>query len=893
MKLNIFLLFFLFLPLTGKGQTFDFKGPYSDADIALVKKNGKYGFVDRDNKIVIPCIYSDISADDNPYNYQWYKLVQYLSVFKDGKWGYIDKNGNEKIPFIYEEVKSGECWDGQLLTVKKNGKYGIVDLNNNTIVPFEYEDLDTYYGTDPIRAKKNGQYGFITIKNEVAIPFIYSTAGSFGYNNEYNYATVSKDGKYGYIDLSGEVIVPLQYEFACNMHDGKHGAVVKGNKVGFVNNKGDLVVPFEYDVIYYHDNKGNAYKGEIYFWKEGEYAVVSKNNKYGAIRTDGTVIVPLIYSSCGVRGNSGAVFKKDGKSYYYDYGGNLYSSDVERSEKMVEKLAEQGYANAQFSLGDKYYGAKDYANSLMWFEKASAQGYKKADRYLGHQYYYGYGVERNYKKALSYYLSAATENDRYALYYLGWMYEHGQGVEKNLSKALDYYKQSSKLGHKSAQDRVIALSGDNPNPPNNNVLASLSYNSPLSSSTSGYTVKVGVNSSSAITSSKVFVNGQLSRGVNAVKNDGYDYTIQENVVLAEGNNTIRIEATNAAGTATLEKTVRYEKAVPMNKATLALSSPTKVSQSAYSLQVKVNSSSTITNTKVLVNGQAERGVTPVKNDGAQFVINKQLTLKEGNNTILVEVTNAAGTASMNTVVNYTKSVSNNVVVVPSNQQKCIALVIGNSNYAKATSLTNPANDAKDVANKLKSLGFTVIEREDLGLRQFNEAVSDFGTKAAQYDVALFYYAGHAIENEGVNYLIPVDATLEKRVDLPYQCINAQYVLDNLEESQSKANIIILDACRNNPIERGWSRSLSGGLAQMIAPTGTFFMFSTSPGRTADDGVGRNSPFTQAFLSCLDIPNIQLEIFAKEVIRKVKDNTQNRQIPWSASSFYGDFYFNKK
>lgn len=327
--------------------------------------------------------------------------------------------------------------------------------------------------------------------------------------------------------------------------------------------------------------------------------------------------------------------------------------------------------------------------------------------------------------------------------------------------------------------------------------------------------------------------------------------------------------------------------------TLTFDSPVASAQSTYKLRVKVNSSSAITNTKVLVNGQAERGVTPVKNDGAQFVISKSLTLKEGNNTILVEVTNAAGTASMNTVVNYTKSVSNNVVVVPSNQQKCIALVIGNSNYAKATSLTNPANDAKDVASKLKSLGFTVIEREDLGLRQFNEAVSDFGTKAAQYDVALFYYAGHAIENEGVNYLIPVDATLEKRVDLPYQCVNAQYVLDNLEESQSKANIIILDACRNNPIERGWSRSLSGGLAQMIAPTGTFFMFSTSPGRTADDGVGRNSPFTQAFLSCLDIPNIQLEIFAKEVIRKVKDNTNNRQIPWSSSSFYGDFYFNKK
>lgn len=130
-------------------------------------------------------------------------------------------------------------------------------------------------------------------------------------------------------------------------------------------------------------------------------------------------------------------------------------------------------------------------------------------------------------------------------------------------------------------------------------------------------------------------------------------------------------------------------------------------------------------------------------------------------------------------------------------------------------------------------------------------------------------------------------------NLKSECISANYVLGNLEEAKSKANIIVLDACRNNPISRGWSRGQSRGLAQMDAPSGTYIMFSTNPGNTAEDGNGRNSPFTCAFLQCLDVPGLELGNFGKRVAQMVRQATGNRQQPWRSSSFDSDFYFNLK
>lgn len=327
--------------------------------------------------------------------------------------------------------------------------------------------------------------------------------------------------------------------------------------------------------------------------------------------------------------------------------------------------------------------------------------------------------------------------------------------------------------------------------------------------------------------------------------------------------------------------------------------PSVVNGSYLKLNVKVKSDSKIESSTVKVNGQS-RGVSTVVNDGADFSITRDLTLQEGQNTITVEVANAAGTTSESRTVNYevkrvspTPDPKPTPHPTPSATQKRLALVIGNSAYQYATQLPNPRNDAKDIAAKLRQLGFMVIEREDVSQKDFYRAVSEFGSQSTDYDVSLFYYAGHAIESDGENYLIPIDARLERKVDLKSECVSANYVLGNLEEAKSRANIIVLDACRNNPITRGWSRGWSRGLAQMDAPSGTYIMFSTNPGNTADDGVGRNSPFTRAFLQCLDMPGLELGNFGKRVAQMVKQATGNRQQPWRSSSFDSDFYFNLK
>ncbi len=307
----------------------------------------------------------------------------------------------------------------------------------------------------------------------------------------------------------------------------------------------------------------------------------------------------------------------------------------------------------------------------------------------------------------------------------------------------------------------------------------------------------------------------------------------------------------------------------------------------YSLFVSAKSSSKIKEYSVLLNGSKVRGLVVNTTTDSDLDIKENLTLANGDNIIEVIVINAGGTANISRTISF-----NNNQPGPINQTKRrVALVIGNSEYQHASKLPNPKNDATDISAKLRTLGFDVMEKHDISKREFDEALATFARKAATSDAALLYYAGHGIENDGVNYLIPVDAKLEFKADLEYQCVRADRALALLEESGSKMNIIVLDACRNNPLNRGWARGDNWGLGGMSAPTGSVLAFSTSPKHTADDGYGRNSPYTKAFLECLNEKNLPIELFLKKVGSKVSSSTNNRQTPWMQSALYGDFYFN--
>jgi uncharacterized caspase-like protein len=228
----------------------------------------------------------------------------------------------------------------------------------------------------------------------------------------------------------------------------------------------------------------------------------------------------------------------------------------------------------------------------------------------------------------------------------------------------------------------------------------------------------------------------------------------------------------------------------------------------------------------------------------------------------------------------------------------VALVIGNGKYVNANTLPNPANDARAMAKALSNIGFDVSFGEDLDHTSMERLVSDFLRKTASAKISLIFYAGHGLQVDGRNYLVPIDAKLEAASDLNYETIRLDDILDSLNDDPSRANIIILDACRDNPLARtfasrlGASRSaaVSTGLAAYsTVGSGTLIAFSTAPGQVALDGNGANSPFTEGLLKYLATPGLEVRQMLTRVRDDVARATHDRQLPWDNSSLRGDVY----
>jgi formylglycine-generating enzyme required for sulfatase activity len=222
-------------------------------------------------------------------------------------------------------------------------------------------------------------------------------------------------------------------------------------------------------------------------------------------------------------------------------------------------------------------------------------------------------------------------------------------------------------------------------------------------------------------------------------------------------------------------------------------------------------------------------------------------------------------------------------------EKRVALVIGNGAYKSITPLKNPPNDAKAMAAALRSLGFDVISKINVDKREMREAINQFGVEIQGSGVGLFYYAGHGVQSSGRNYLIPVNASIGSEGDVEDEAVSVDQILSRMGDARNRMNVVILDACRNNPFSS--YRSLSRGLTQMLAPSGTFIAYSTAPGSVAEDGKGANGVYTQALLKEIKVPGVPLEDMFKNVLSDVKRQTRGKQIPWTSSSVEGDFYFN--
>lgn len=221
-------------------------------------------------------------------------------------------------------------------------------------------------------------------------------------------------------------------------------------------------------------------------------------------------------------------------------------------------------------------------------------------------------------------------------------------------------------------------------------------------------------------------------------------------------------------------------------------------------------------------------------------------------------------------------------------QQRVALVIGNNSYADAP-LSNPLNDAKAMARALELAGFQVNLKLNASHKDMMGAVREFGSRLRQGGSGLFYFAGHGIQIKGRNYLIPVGADIQREDEVAYQAMDAQAVLDKMESAGNGTNLMILDACRNNPFARGF-RSATQGLAQMEAPVGTLVAFATAPGSVSSDGSGQHGLYTGHLLRLMRAPGMKIEDVFKQVRVAVRKESQGKQIPWETTSLEGDFYF---
>src|SRR5690349_15652672 len=221
----------------------------------------------------------------------------------------------------------------------------------------------------------------------------------------------------------------------------------------------------------------------------------------------------------------------------------------------------------------------------------------------------------------------------------------------------------------------------------------------------------------------------------------------------------------------------------------------------------------------------------------------------------------------------------------------LALVIGNGAY-KDVPLPNPVNDAADMAKALEASGFTVIRRENATLREMHLALREFGDRLGRQTTGLFYFAGHGVQVRGRNYLLPVDADIAREDEVAFAAIDLAAVMEKLDSAKNPVNIVVLDACRNNPFGTRVQASTKG-LAPLDAPPGTLIAYATAPGSTAADGTGRNGLYTQHLVREIARAGAPIEEVFKAVRAGVRKDSKNAQVPWESTSLESAFVFNEQ
>ncbi len=400
-----------------------------------------------------------------------------------------------------------------------------------------------------------------------------------------------------------------------------------------------------------------------------------------------------------------------------------------------------------------------------------------------------------------------------------------------------------------------------------------------------------VKSKNPITEVELNVNGISDKDfeiINAGSN--YRVNIDKEINLLEGLNEVYITAKTEKEKLKSEvKIIRAQK--DPNKPEIIWLNPVEKESAQLIPEVEIKfqimSVVLLDTVQVYINGKLNRGFTLIEKekDGNDITIKYKMKLQADSNSIYILARNSGGTT-----ISETRSIIFKSKII---DQKRVALIVGNSDYKNGNKLVNPKNDASDIAGALKRLSFEVELLVNADEKPLGLAVERFGEKAKNADIAFFYYAGHGVQVNGNNYLIPVDANIKEENQVKFSCLDANLVLAKLESAESKVNIIVMDACRDNPFERSWTRSTKGrGLATMDAPVGSLVAYATQPGNTAADGSGKNGLYTSALLKYIERSDLSLfEIFMNVRIKVLEDSNKQQQ-PWESSSLTKNVYLLK-
>jgi hypothetical protein len=402
-------------------------------------------------------------------------------------------------------------------------------------------------------------------------------------------------------------------------------------------------------------------------------------------------------------------------------------------------------------------------------------------------------------------------------------------------------------------------------------------------------VKTRVISKTGVKDVYFYVNGIASKGdpeIKSMPGDSGVFQVEKIINFGPGENSIYILATNIDGSTKSE--LRYFSIPSATLPAITWQNPVTpavaVNTDNIALKVCIRSQSELKSIKVLVNGvsQPEQNVLePSVAGDCNYTWQCPVILKEGNNDVYVIASNIAGSST---------SDKRQIKFSPELREKRLALVFGNAEYGNRTNLKNPVNDANLMEATLKDLDFEVIKRINAGKSEMEQAIMEFTSKLPQNNVALFYYAGHGVQVDGVNYLLPSDAKLDEKSNCQWEAISLTDMVKQFEKYPENINVVILDACRNDPF-KNWVRGSEAGFKFLPNVSGTIIGYATVEGATAADGTGANGLYTEELVKQMLIPQPVESVFKKARVQ-VEIRSKGLQSPQETTGLRGDFYFVK-